>query len=150
MLKERFLNRDKEVIEEEFIDDGESEDDLDGTGEYDDHDNEDREQDRIAKYFSKRARRNQILEEFVGDSQFSRSRLIDEDVTMQQDLKSIKVSSFDAVSILVVLRAWLIKCLSYISIVMGPTRLYLAGSEALKEGTLTFETTTARLKNTSR
>jgi hypothetical protein len=34
MLKERFLNRVKEVIEEEFIDDGESEDDIYGTGEY--------------------------------------------------------------------------------------------------------------------
>lgn len=55
-------------------------------------DNEEREQDRLAKHFAKRARRNRILEEFVGDSQFSRSRLIDEDLTMQQDLKSIKVS----------------------------------------------------------
>lgn len=32
MLKERFLNRDEEVIEEEFTDDEESEDELDGTG----------------------------------------------------------------------------------------------------------------------
>jgi hypothetical protein len=60
----------------------------------DDDDNEDREQDRLAKHFAKRARRNRVLEEFVGDSQFSRSRLIDEDLTMQQDLKSIKVSLF--------------------------------------------------------
>ncbi|KAL3774780.1 hypothetical protein ACHAW5_002181 [Stephanodiscus triporus] len=92
MLKERFLNRDEEVIEEEFTDDEESEDELDGTEQHDGDDNEEREQDRLAKYFSKRARRNRILEEFVGDSQFSRSRLIDEDVTMQQDLKSIKTS----------------------------------------------------------
>lgn len=60
-----------------------------------DNDNEDdednREQDRLAKYFEKRARRNRILEEFEGDTQFSRSRLIDEDVSMQQDLKTMKV-----------------------------------------------------------
>lgn len=34
MLKERFLNRDEEVIEEEFTDDEESEDELDGTGKF--------------------------------------------------------------------------------------------------------------------
>lgn len=33
MLKERFLNRDEEVIEEKFTDDEESEDEVDGTGE---------------------------------------------------------------------------------------------------------------------
>ena len=137
MLKERFLNRDEEVIEEEFTDDEESEDEVDGTGEFNvaflisllhthtwhrenrlgvlprlcekseqlhGDDNEDREQDRLAKHFAKRARRNRILEEFVGDSQFSRSRLIDEDVTMQQDLKSIKVSPFDVVFVQVVAR----------------------------------------------
>lgn len=58
-----------------------------------DEDDEDREQDRLAKHFAKRARRNRILEEYEGDSQFSRSRLIDEDVTMQQDLKTMKVSA---------------------------------------------------------
>ena len=56
-------------------------------------DDEDREQDRLAKHFAKKARRNRILEEFVGDSQFSRSRLIDEDVSTQQDLKTMKVST---------------------------------------------------------
>lgn len=54
-------------------------------------DDDNREQDRLAKYFEKRARRNRILEEFEGDTQFSRSRLIDEDVSMQQDLKTMKV-----------------------------------------------------------
>jgi hypothetical protein len=32
MLKERFLNRDEEALEEEFTDDEESEDEIDGTG----------------------------------------------------------------------------------------------------------------------
>lgn len=90
------------------------------------------------------------MEEFVGDSQFSRSRLIDEDVTMQQDLKSIKVSTFDAVSIPVVARAWLITFHSYISIFMCLPRLHSAGSEALKEAISTSEKTTPRLKNSRR
>jgi hypothetical protein len=34
MLKERFLNRDEEVFEEEFTDDEESEDEADGTGKF--------------------------------------------------------------------------------------------------------------------
>ena len=58
-------------------------------------DDDNREQDRLAKYFEKRARRNRILEEFEGDAHFSRSRLIDEDVSMQQDLKTMKVIACD-------------------------------------------------------
>jgi hypothetical protein len=34
---------------------------------------------------------NRILEAYEGDSQFSRSRLIDEDESTQNDLKAIKV-----------------------------------------------------------
>merc|ERR1711966_551053 len=71
-------------------DDEESEDEAVEQAHGDDE--EDNEQDRLAKCFAKRARRNRILEEYGGDSQFSRSRLIDEDETMQQDLKSIKKS----------------------------------------------------------
>lgn len=54
-------------------------------------DDEDKEQDRLAKRFAKRARMNRILEAYEGDSQFSRSRLIDEDESTQNDLKAIKV-----------------------------------------------------------
>ena len=46
-------------------------------------DDEDREQECEAKHFAKRSRRNRVLEEFEGDSQFLRSRLIYEDVSMQ-------------------------------------------------------------------
>jgi hypothetical protein len=87
------------------------------------------------------------LEEFVGDSQFSRSRLIDEDLTMQQDLKSIKVSPFDAIFAQVVARVWLIPIA--ISISMHIYRLLSAESEALKEATLTPKRVTSRRKNTS-
>jgi len=94
MLKERYLNKEEEdAIEENFTDDEDSGDEADKAEKNNGHDDdEDREQDRLAKHFAKRARRNRILEEFTGDSQFSRSRLIDEDVTMQQDLKTMKTS----------------------------------------------------------
>jgi hypothetical protein len=62
----------------------------------DEDDDENREQERLAKHFEKRARRNRILEEFEGDTQFSRSRLIDEDVSMQHDLKTMKVIARNA------------------------------------------------------
>jgi len=66
---------------------------LSTTGENKDgDDDEDKEQDRLAKRFAKRARMNRILEAYEGDSQFSRSRLIDEDESTQNDLKAIKVS----------------------------------------------------------
>lgn len=117
MIKERFNQNKEEELVENFTDD-ESEDEEDVEGEIINHihfnytfahseakiclglhtdqkdgddDNEDREQDRMAKHFAKRARRNRILEEYTGDSEFSRSRLIDEDVTMQQDLRTMKV-----------------------------------------------------------
>lgn len=54
-------------------------------------DDEDKEQDRLAKRFAKKARMNRILEAYEGDSQFSRSRLIDEDESTQNDLKAMKV-----------------------------------------------------------
>ncbi|KAL7555233.1 hypothetical protein ACHAWF_018888 [Thalassiosira exigua] len=92
MLKDRHLNLEEEDgVEENFTDDEESEDEADKDQKDGDEDAEDREQERLAKHFDKRARRNRILEEFEGDSQFSRSRLIDEDVSMQQDLRTMKV-----------------------------------------------------------
>ena len=55
-------------------------------------DEEEKEQDRLAKQFAKRARMNRILEAYEGDTEFSRSRLIDEDASMQVELKTMKVS----------------------------------------------------------
>lgn len=93
-MKERIKGR-QEQLEENFTDD-ESEDELEVTGENkdgNDEDGDEREQERLAKHFEKRARRNRALDMFEGDSQFSRSRLIDEDVSMKQDLKTMKVGS---------------------------------------------------------
>ena len=61
-------------------------------GEKNSEDEDDREQERLAKRFAKRARMNRLLEMHNSDTQFSRSRLLDEDVTLQKDLKAIKVS----------------------------------------------------------
>jgi hypothetical protein len=54
-------------------------------------DEEDKEQERLAKRFAKRARMQRLLEEHSGNGEFSQSRLIDEDETMKQDLMKIKV-----------------------------------------------------------
>ena len=114
MLKDRFLNKDEHTLEEDFSDE-ESEDEVDQEGkpvwrsqlhmnkikssDFDqaettagNEEEEEREQDRLAKRFAKRARMNRILEQYEGDSQFSRSRLIDEDESTQHDLKTMKVS----------------------------------------------------------
>merc|ERR1712032_1675510 len=91
MLKDRYLSKEEELLEN-FTDDEESEDETEGVEQTNGDDEEDKEQERLAKHFDKRARRNRMLGEFEGDSQFSRSRLIDEDATMQQDLKIMKTS----------------------------------------------------------
>lgn len=49
----------------------------------------------MAKQFAKRARMNRILEAYEGDTEFSRSRLIDEDVSMHIELKTMKVSALE-------------------------------------------------------
>ena len=51
---------------------------------------EDREQERLAKRFAKRARMQRLIENHAGDEEFSQARLIDEDATMQKDLKSMR------------------------------------------------------------
>jgi hypothetical protein len=47
----------------------------------------------LAKQFAKRARMNRILEAYEGDTEFSRSRLIDEDASMHIELKTMKVNA---------------------------------------------------------
>eukprot|EP00804_Cyclotella_cryptica_P025850 CCRYP_002714-RC/>CCRYP_002714-RC protein AED:0.01 eAED:0.01 QI:82/1/1/1/1/1/3/769/1160 len=94
MLKERFLNREDDDLFEETFSDEEEEavDEEEATGSPED--DEEKEQERLAKRFAKRARMNRILEAYEGDNEFSRSRLIDEDTTMQIELKSMKVHLF--------------------------------------------------------
>lgn len=54
-------------------------------------DDEDKEQERLAKRFAKRARMHRLLEVHGEEEEFSRSRLIDEDETIRQELISMKV-----------------------------------------------------------
>ena len=118
-MKDRVLHKENDKIEENFTDDEESGDDEEAGGyclihfflfivplhliqifqhepqsekNKTEEDKEEQEQERLAKHFAKRARRNRILDEYEGDSQFSRSRLIDEDESTQQDLKTRPLS----------------------------------------------------------
>jgi len=92
MLKERFLNRDQLGLpEENFSEDEEEEDENgeEGNG-VDGEDKEDREQDRLAKRFAKRARMQRLLETYDGEGEFSQTRLIDEDKSTRNDLRAMK------------------------------------------------------------
>ncbi len=55
-------------------------------------DDEENEQERLAKRFAKRARMHRLLELHGEEEEFSRSRLIDEDETIRQELSNMKVS----------------------------------------------------------
>jgi hypothetical protein len=95
MLKDRFLHRSSVQLEENFSDD-DSEDDeeqsslKDGSGEQDEL--EEKEQERLAKRFAKRARMQRLIETYGHDEEFSQSKLIDEDATLQIELQQMKAS----------------------------------------------------------
>jgi len=56
-------------------------------------DEEDLKQERTAKRFVKRARMNRLLEAHNNETQFSQSRIIDDDNDLKKELKSIRVSN---------------------------------------------------------
>lgn len=57
-----------------------------------DKDNADeKEQERLAKQFSRRARMQRLIEQHGDDKEFSQLRLIDEDETTRLELKMMKV-----------------------------------------------------------
>lgn len=91
ILKDRYLNR-TEIPEEEFSDSDqdEEEDDIDAKDSGVEYDEDDKEQQRLAKRFARRARMNRLLELHGDDEEFSQIRLIDQDQSMQLELKSIK------------------------------------------------------------
>lgn len=57
----------------------------------DDDDTDEKEQDRLAKQFSRRARMQRLIEQHGEDEEFSQLRLIDEDETTRLELKMMKV-----------------------------------------------------------
>jgi len=88
MLKNRHMNR-ANLPDERFSDDEEDEGE-DGEKACVDSDNEDRQQEHLAKRFAKRARMNRVLETYGADSEFSQSRLLDEDETLKTELSTIR------------------------------------------------------------
>lgn len=92
MLKNRFLHRSDVDLEENFSEDEEEEkqDEGDIDNGNQSGDEEQKSQELLAKRFAKRARM-QRLEDMYGDSQeFSQRRLIDEDVSMQEELSQMR------------------------------------------------------------
>lgn len=92
ILKDRYLNR-TEIPEDEFSDsedENEDEDVKNGDDVQGENDEEDKEQERLAKRFARRARMNHYLKLHGDDKEFSQSRLIEQDQTMQMELKSIR------------------------------------------------------------
>lgn len=90
MLKDRFLHRSSVELEEDFSEDEEDDENNDETNENKAGDDE-AEQEKLAKRFAKRARMERLMEEYGHEEQFSHSRLIEEDTTMKDELKRMKV-----------------------------------------------------------
>lgn len=92
MLKDRFLHRSSVEVEEDFS--GDEEDENNDLGEGDDDNKqteEEREQEKLAKRFSKRARMQRLIDAHGHDEEFSRSKLIDDDEMIKADLQKMKV-----------------------------------------------------------
>lgn len=58
-------------------------------------DEDEKEQERLAKRFAKRARMQRLLETYGEDDEFTQSRLIDEDNSMKIELKKMKVGNLE-------------------------------------------------------
>ena len=91
MLKDRYLQRTN--IPDEIFTDSEGEDDEDEAddGQANKDNNEDKDQEALARRFARRARMNRLLEEYGEDEEFSQRRLLDQDEELQKELKSIRV-----------------------------------------------------------
>lgn len=95
MIRDRYRKGSTTEYAENFSDD-EVEDNNDDTNEADvdpEELREEKEQEILAKRFEKRARMQRLLDVHGNDEEFSRSRLIDEDVEMKLDLQTMKVSA---------------------------------------------------------
>jgi hypothetical protein len=99
MLKDRFLHRSSVQLEENFSNDEDEQegDDVNKEEAPTEEDYEEKEQERLARQFSKRARMQRLMEEFGESEEFAQSRLIDEDANIKLELERMTVS--DRVSI---------------------------------------------------
>jgi hypothetical protein len=92
LIKDRRKAHEAEYEEENFsADEDENEKDIQPI--LDNVDNEDIEQEKLARRFSKRARMQRLIEKHCHDEEFSQSRLIDEDDVLRTELSQIKVSA---------------------------------------------------------
>lgn len=93
-LKQSSISSDNDdrEMEEEFTANKESEDKVDATEPQVGDDYDKREQEQLVELCAKIAQHGRILEQCAGDSQFSKSHLLDKVVMMQQDLMTIKTS----------------------------------------------------------
>jgi hypothetical protein len=93
MLKDRFLHRSSVEAEEDFSDDeAEAENEGEKGGDAAVLDNQDdKEQDALAKRFAKRARMQRLMEAHGHEEEFSQNKLIDEDTVMKLELQKMKV-----------------------------------------------------------
>jgi hypothetical protein len=57
-------------------------------------DEEDQEQEKLAKRFAKRARMNRLLQLHGDEEEFTQSRLLDEDEDLKKELSKIRVSTW--------------------------------------------------------
>lgn len=95
MLKDRFLHRNPGNADADaFSDDDEVEEtNEEGIGTV--QDEEELQQERLAKRFAKRARMQRILEAHEHEEEFSQLRLMDEDTTLKLELQNMKVRNCD-------------------------------------------------------
>ena len=95
MLKDRFLHRSSVELEEHFSDDEDDEDENenpdDENAALNPEEEEDRQQERLAKRFAKRARMQRLMEAYGHEEEFSRSNLIDDDATLKMEIQKMKV-----------------------------------------------------------
>jgi hypothetical protein len=92
MLKDRFLHRSSADVEEEnFSDDDEDVENIEEKVDGVNADDDEKEQERLAKRFAKRARMQRLLEAHGHEEEFSRSRLIDDDEALKAELQNMKV-----------------------------------------------------------
>eukprot|EP00977_Amphora_coffeiformis_P006366 scaffold1353_cov161-Amphora_coffeaeformis.AAC.38 len=92
MLKDRFLHRSSVEMEENFSEDEGQDEDNAGTASGEkDEDLEEKEQERMAKRFTKRARMQRLIEAHGHEEEFSQMKLMEEDTTLKEELQKIKV-----------------------------------------------------------
>lgn len=91
MLKDRFLHRSSgDVDEESFSENEETETTTNEAAIAALVDEEELQQERLAKRFAKRARMQRILEAHEHEEEFSQLRLMDEDTTLKLELQNMK------------------------------------------------------------